>query len=91
MILSPEPKTKTYQYISEYQVQETEYRGFKLERELKFLLWQITERLDGTRVPSVLRGKWTSLELAKPHIDAYLDSKKKPVVKKEEAANDDSD
>lgn len=97
-------QTKIHKVISEYRTEETTYRDFILERELEFQLWTVTGRTDGTRVPTVLRGKWTSLELAKSQIDTYLASKmrasevgleskiqqSKPVIKKEELDDDDS-
>jgi hypothetical protein len=64
-------------------IQETSYRDFTVERDREFLLWMVSAKADGTRVPTVLRGKWTSLELAKQAIDSYLDSKaQKQSVKK---------
>jgi hypothetical protein len=82
---------KMHKVVSEYRTEETTYKDFILERELEFQLWTVTGKMDGTRVPTVLRGKWTSLELAKSQIDTYLESKlqrSKPVIKKEELDND---
>jgi hypothetical protein len=65
------------------QLGQLEYKGFGLSREQQYMLWSI-DTLDGSRVPTVLRSKFTNIDLAKNAIDTYLaDKKKKPVVKKE--------
>jgi len=53
---------------------QTVHRGFRLSREGQYLLWEVIAREDGkgARVPTSLLGKWTTLEMIKNHIDAYL-------------------
>src|SRR3989442_6160563 len=66
------------------QLGQLQYKGFGLTREPGFMLWEIST-LDGSRLPTVLRSKFTNIELAKNNIDLYLSTKKKkPVAKKED-------
>jgi hypothetical protein len=64
-----------------------EYRGFRLVREPDYQLWEIS-RIDGTRTPTVLSGRYTNPRIAEEQIDNYLASQnRKQKGKKEEITN----
>jgi hypothetical protein len=54
-----------------------EYRGFDLYCEPQHSLWEVASTVEGTRVPTVLRGKFTSLKLLHQAVDKYLSGKGK--------------
>jgi hypothetical protein len=72
------------------QIPRIEYNGFILSREPQYLLWGIA-KLDGTRTPTVLRGRYTNHRIAQEAIDRYLSSKQKPQIIKEEEVDDADD
>jgi len=69
------------------QLGRLEYKGFGLTREQQYMLWSI-ETLDGSRLPTVLRSKYTTIDLAKNDIDLYLSTKKKKPAEKKEKIDD---
>src|SRR5262245_4691126 len=51
-----------------------EYRGFNIQRERVYSFFEI-HTLDGSETPRYLQVKFTKLDLAKQHIDKYLEDK----------------
>jgi hypothetical protein len=49
-----------------------EYRGFDLYCEPMHSLWEVAGTVEGTRVPTVLRSKWTNIKKAQEAVDKYL-------------------
>jgi len=56
------------------QPRDREYRGFNLYCEPMHSLWAV-ETMDGSRVPTVLRMRWTGRRFAEKAVDHYLDGK----------------